>query len=72
MRARIVEIMECWPVVLRLKLQDGQIGDFDTTEGCQVTASGETIDMNQLQPGIEADFTLLEGLIAAIVVSDSG
>ena len=48
MRARIVEIMESYPVALKLELQDGSLRSFDTNESCRVYRHGRQIPMNEL------------------------
>lgn len=65
MRATVVNIMESFPVILRLRLPDGAVKDFDTTEDCVVRAGERRVSMNEVSDA-QIDFTLRDDRICEI------
>lgn len=49
--ALITEIMESWPLGLRLCVEGEEVL-VELTEGCQVTQSGRPVDPGDLRPGM--------------------
>lgn len=61
-QALIIEIMECWPPVIRLQLPDGQLKDFDTAVDLVVTKRGLVEKTNSLKINTKIQFTA-EGML---------
>ncbi len=71
MRAVILEIMECWPPVVRLGTAGGET-DYDTSEKLLVERDGEFIPVRNLSSGMSVDVQLVDGVIQKIFVLTQG